>query len=96
MHKAISSKNAPSAIGAYAQAILANGILYISGQIPVNPKTGEIVIGIEEETHQVMRNIEAILNESGMTFSNVVKSSIFLRDMEQFPIVNAIYASYFH
>lgn len=95
MKKLISSNNAPSAIGPYSQAILANGILYISGQIPVVPQTGEILKGIEQETHQVMKNLSAILEEAGMSFSNVVKSQIFLKNMEDFPIVNEIYASYF-
>lgn len=95
MGKPISSTNAPSAIGAYSQAVLSNGILYISGQIPINPKTGEIISGIKEETQQIMENIQAILNEANMTFENVVKTSIFLKSMEDFPIVNKIYASFF-
>lgn len=95
MKKLISSDNAPQAIGAYSQAILSKGILYISGQIPVNPNTGKIVIGIAEETHQVMKNLKAILEQADMSFSNVVKTSIFLTDMNDFPIVNEIYASYF-
>lgn len=95
MGKPISSTNAPAAIGAYSQAILSNGILYISGQIPINPKTGEIISGIKEETQQVMENIQAILNEANMTFENVVKTSIFLKNMEDFLIVNEIYASFF-
>lgn len=94
MKKVISTPNAPAAIGPYAQAILANGILYISGQIPVNPATGEIVEGVEKETHQVMKNIEAILTASGMNFKNVVKATIFLKNMEDFSVVNDIYASY--
>lgn len=94
MKKVISTPNAPAAIGPYAQAILANGVLYISGQIPVNPATGEIVEGVEKETHQVMRNIEAILAASEMNFKNVVKTTIFLKNMEDFSVVNDIYASY--
>lgn len=95
MKKLISSDNAPQAIGAYSQAILSKGILYISGQIPVNPNIGKIVIGIAEETHQVMKNLKAILEQADMSFSNVVKTSIFLTDMNDFPIVDEIYASYF-
>lgn len=95
MKKLISSDNAPQAIGAYSQAILSKGILYISGQIPVNPNIGKIVIGIAEETHQVMKNLKAILEQADMSFSNVVKTSIFLTDMNDFPIVNKVYASYF-
>lgn len=96
MGKLIYSTSAPLAIGAYAQAIFVNGILYISGQIPINPKTGNIVFGIKEETYQVMENLQAILNETGMTFDNVVKTSIFLRNIDDFPIVDAIYASFFN
>lgn len=95
MKKTISTPLAPAAIGSYTQAVLANGILYISGQIPLNPQTGEIIVGIEAETHQVMKNLRAILEEVGLTFSHVVKTSIFLKNMEDFPIVNDIYASYF-
>lgn len=90
----ISTPNAPTAIGPYSQANFANGILYISGQIPVDPKTGELVDGIEKETHQVMKNLKAVLEEAGMTFSNVVKATIFLKNMEDFAKMNEIYASY--
>jgi 2-iminobutanoate/2-iminopropanoate deaminase len=85
MKKVINTVNAPAAIGPYSQANMANGVLYISGQIPVDPATGKLVEGIEKETHQVMKNLEAILTEAGMTFKNVVKASIFLKN---------IYASY--
>lgn len=94
MKKIVSTINAPAAIGPYSQAILAGGTLYISGQIPVNPATGELVEGIENETHQVMKNLEAILKETGLTFKNVVKASIFLKNMDDFATVNEIYASY--
>lgn len=94
MKKIISTTNAPAAIGPYSQANFANGVLYISGQIPVDPATGELVDGIEKETHQVMKNLEAILSEAGMTFGNVVKASIFLKNMDDFAVVNEIYASY--
>lgn len=94
MKKIISTHNAPSAIGPYAQANLCNGVLYISGQIPVNPSTGELVKGIKEETHQVMKNLKAVLEEAEMSFKNVVKSTIFLKDMNDFSAVNEIYASY--
>ena len=94
MKKIISTTNAPAAIGPYSQANFANGVLYISGQIPVDPATGELVDGIEKETHQVMKNLEAILSEAGMTFGNVVKASIFLKNMDDFGVVNEIYASY--
>ena len=91
----ISTPNAPLAIGSYSQAVLANGILYISGQIPINPETNEVISGIAEETHQVMKNLKAILSEAKMNFSHVVKTSIFLKNMEDFSIVNEIYDSYF-
>lgn len=94
MKKIISTTNAPAAIGPYSQANFANGILYISGQIPVNPENGKLVEGIEKETHQVMKNLEAILTEAGMTFKNVVKATIFLKNMDNFAVMNDIYASY--
>jgi len=91
MKKVISTQDAPLAIGAYSQAVLVDGILYISGQIPINPENGNLVEGIEEETHQVMKNLKTILHGA----SNVVKTSIFLTDMKNFPLVNDIYSSYF-
>lgn len=95
MKKTIHTLNAPQAIGPYSQAILANNLLFISGQIPANPQTREIVEEISEATHQVMKNLEAILTEAGADFSNVVKTTIFLKDMNDFTTVNEIYASYF-
>jgi 2-iminobutanoate/2-iminopropanoate deaminase len=94
MKKIVSTVNAPAAIGPYSQANFANGVLYISGQIPVDPATGKLVEGIEKETHQVMKNLEAILTEAEMTFKNVVKASIFLKSMDDFAVMNDIYASY--
>ena len=94
MKKIISTSEAPAAIGPYSQANFANGILYISGQIPLNPQTGKLEEGIEKETHQVMKNLEAILKEAGMTFKNVVKATIFLKNMDDFVVMNDIYASY--
>jgi|TARA_R110002126_G_scaffold269289_1_gene412996 2-iminobutanoate/2-iminopropanoate deaminase len=97
MKKIINTSNAPAPIGPYNQAILSNGTLYISGQIPLNPKNGELVSGdIKKETKQSMENLKAILTEAEMTFENVVKSSIFLSDMKQFTEVNEVYASYFN
>ena len=90
----ISTDNAPAAIGPYSQANFINGVLYISGQIPIDPKTGNLVDGIEKETHQVMKNLKAILEEANMSFSNVVKSTIFLKNMDDFAAMNQIYASY--
>ncbi|WFB66449.1 RidA family protein [Chryseobacterium sp. WX] len=94
MKQIINTVNAPAAIGPYSQANMANGVLYISGQIPVDPVTGKLVEGIEKETHQVMKNLEAILTEAGMTFKNVVKATIFLKSMDDFAVMNDIYASY--
>lgn len=97
MKKIINTKNAPAPVGPYNQAVLAGDTLYISGQIPIDPKTGELIKGsIAEETKQVMKNLEAILTEADMTFENVVKSSIFLSDMGDFQEVNAAYATYFN
>ena len=94
MKKIISTSEAPAAIGPYSQANFADGILYISGQIPLNPQTGKLEEGIEKETHQVMKNLEAILTEAGLTFKNVVKATIFLKNMDDFAVMNDIYASY--
>ncbi len=94
MKKLISTTNAPAAIGPYSQANFANGILYISGQIPLNSATGKLEEGITKATHQVMKNLEAILTEAGLTFKNVVKATIFLKNMDDFAVMNDIYASY--
>ena len=94
--KIISTPQAPSAIGPYNQSIKINDTLYISGQIPLLPKTMELVSGnIEEETHQVMKNLESIKNKAKMTFKNVVKSTIYLDNMKNFSKVNNVYGSYF-
>jgi len=96
MKKIISTNNAPSAIGPYSQAVEANGTLYVSGQIPINPQTGEVVEGgIKEQTEQVFRNINAILTEAGYSFSDVVKSTVFIADMSLFAEVNEVYGSYY-
>lgn len=95
MKKTIHTTKAPQAIGPYSQAIAAGNILFISGQIPADPETREIIHEIDVATHRVMKNLEAILNEAGASFSNVVKTSIFLKDMNDFATVNEIYASYF-
>ncbi len=92
--KIISTTKAPAAIGPYSQANFVNGVLYISGQIPIDPATGNLVDGIEKETHQVMKNLKAILEEAGLSFSNVVKATIFLKSMDDFAAMNEIYASY--
>lgn len=94
MKKTISTSGAPAAIGPYSQAVSSNGILYISGQIPLHPESGKLMEGIEKATHQVMQNLQAILEEAGMSFQNVVKSTIFLKNMDDFAVMNEIYASY--
>lgn len=96
LKKEISTTNAPAAIGPYSQAILTGNTLYVSGQIPLDPATGQIVEGgIKEQTVRVFENLKAILNEAGCTFANVVKAEVFLDDMNNFAAVNEIYASYF-
>ena len=96
MKKIITTTNAPAPIGPYNQAVLAGNTLYISGQIPIDPKTGDLVSGdIKKETEQSMQNLKAILTEAGMTFENVVKSSIFVKDMHQFSQINEVYGTYF-
>jgi len=96
MKKIIQIPGAPAPIGPYSQAILKNGTLYVSGQIPLNPKSGELVVeSIEAATKQVLENIGALLSEAGMDYSNVVKCSIFLKDLNDFAVVNGIYASFF-
>ena len=96
MKKVINTNSAPAPIGPYSQAVSANGFLFVSGQIPSNPATGEIVSGdIKAEAKQVMENIKAILTEVGLSFSNVVKTSIFLTDMGNFAQVNEVYGTYF-
>lgn len=96
MKKVIQIPGAPAPIGPYSQAILKNETLYVSGQIPLNPATGELVdSSIEASTTQVMENISALLNEAQMSMDNIVKCSIFLKDLGDFEAVNAIYGSYF-
>ena len=96
MKKALQIPNAPAPVGPYSQAILAGGMLFVSGQIPLNPTTGQLEMNsIGEATHRVIKNIDALLSEAGLTLDNVVKTSIFLKDLSDFQAVNGIYASYF-
>ncbi len=96
MKKIINTKSAPAPIGPYNQAVLSENTLYISGQIPMDSITGEMISGdIKKETAQCMQNVKVILEEAGMSFENVVKSSIFLKDMHQFSEVNEVYGSFF-
>jgi 2-iminobutanoate/2-iminopropanoate deaminase len=91
----INTASAPAPIGPYSQSVKAGGFLFISGQIAINPATGNVEANsIEEETHQAMKNIEAILTEAGLDFSAVVKTTIFLTDMALFGAVNEVYAGY--
>jgi 2-iminobutanoate/2-iminopropanoate deaminase len=90
------SPSAPAPIGPYSQAIQAGNMLFVSGQIAIQQSTGSLLIGsIEEETHQVMRNLEAVLSAANYTFKDIVKTTIFLKNMGDFPTVNTIYGSYF-
>lgn len=97
MKKIITTPNAPAHIGPYNQAILSGNTLYISGQTPINPATGALVSGtIEAETRQVMENLKAILEAADASFEQVVKASIFVKDMHQFKAINGVYGAYFN
>ncbi len=96
MKKIINTPKAPAPIGPYNQAVLVKDTLYISGQIPIDPSSGSLVEGdIKKETQQSMENLKAILEEAGMNFENVIKTSIFIKDMRQFSEINEVYGSYF-
>ncbi|TDE02753.1 RidA family protein [Flavobacterium sandaracinum] len=96
MKKIIFTEKAPAPIGPYNQAVLKGNTLYTSGQIAINPTTGELVTtSIEIETEQVMQNMKAVLEAAGMTFENVVKTTIFIMDMNDFVKINTVYGSYF-
>lgn len=97
MKKIIFTDNAPAPIGPYNQAILKGNTLYTSGQIAIHPKTGELITAnIKDETQQVMQNMKAVLETAGMTFENVVKTTIFIVNMDDFGTVNTVYGSYFN
>ncbi|WP_426065104.1 RidA family protein [Flavobacterium sp. DSP2-3-1] len=97
MKKIIFTENAPAPIGPYNQAVLSGNTLYTSGQIAINPATGELVTAtIETETEQVMQNMKAVLEAAEMTFDNVVKTTIFIMDMNDFAKINTVYGSYFN
>ncbi len=96
MKKIVFTENAPQAIGPYSQAVEINGMLFLSGQIPVDPSTGEFVKGgIAEQTTQVFENIKSVLCAAGFTLDDVVKTTVFLSDMSLFSAMNAVYATYF-
>jgi len=91
----VETPNAPAAIGPYSQAIKAGGFLFISGQIPIDPATGRMTVDTTSQTKQVMRNLEAILAAEGLTFADVVKTTIYLTNLDDFARVNEVYGSYF-
>jgi 2-iminobutanoate/2-iminopropanoate deaminase len=92
----VKTDHAPAPIGPYSQAVKANGFLFVSGQIAINPKTGAMMMeDITQETRQVMENIKAILSEAGCDFASIVKTTIFLKSMDDFAAVNEVYGSYF-
>jgi len=92
----VNTPKAPAPIGPYNQAVMVNGLLFISGQVCIDPASNELIKGdIKDETQQVMKNLQAILSEAGLDFSNVVKTTIFLTDMNQFAQVNEVYGSFF-
>ncbi len=97
MKKALLTNNAPAPIGPYSQAIQAGGVLYISGQIALDPSSGQVVTeNIEAETHQVLKNLGAILENAGLTFDHVLSCSVFVKDMNMFGRINEVYAQYFN
>ncbi len=93
--KEIKTNKAPAAIGPYSQAIISGNMLFTSGQIPVNPETGEIPEGVEAQAHQVLTNLKNLLEAAGSSINNVVKTSVFIKNMEDFATINEIYAKYF-
>ncbi|HMQ48099.1 MAG TPA: Rid family detoxifying hydrolase [Saprospiraceae bacterium] len=96
MKKIIRTDKAPAPVGPYNQAIIHNSTLYVSGQIALDPENGQLITeDIESETHQVMKNLQAILEEAGLTFADVVKVSIFVSDINNYGKINGVYAAYF-
>lgn len=95
MKKIISTENAPQAIGPYSQAVYYDGTLYVSGQLPINPETGKMPEGIKAQTDQALKNVKAILEEAKFTLDDVVKSTVLLKDINDFADMNEIYANYY-
>ena len=95
MKKQIICNKAPSAVGPYSQAIAVNGMLFVSGQLPINPNTGEVSDGIAEQTRQTLENIKSIVEEAGGTMGSVVKCSVFLTDFGEFAEMNEVYKEFF-
>jgi len=97
MKKTINTPDAPAPIGPYSQAVLSNGNLYLSGQIALDPDTGELITNnIVDETHQVMKNIQAIINAAGLNMGQIIKCSIFITNMDDFAEINEVYGTYFN
>ena len=95
--KVINTKKAPAAIGPYSQGVMVNNFLFISGQLPMDPETMEMVTGdIQQQTKQSLENIKAILEEAGLNFNNVIKTTVFIKDMDDFAKINEIYGNYFN
>jgi 2-iminobutanoate/2-iminopropanoate deaminase len=96
MKRVIETKNAPAAVGPYSQAVEANGTLYISGQLPIDPTTGQLVeADIKTQTEMVFQNIEGVLTEAGYAFNDVVKMTVLLKNMDDFAAMNEVYARYY-
>ena len=95
MKKIIATDQAPAAVGPYSQAVLVNGLLFVSGQIPVNPADGSVAESIEDQSHQALKNVGAILAEAGLGYEDVVKTTVLLADIAAFKAMNAVYAEYF-
>ena len=95
MKKIIATDKAPAAVGPYSQAVLVNGLLFVSGQIPVNPADGSVAESIEDQSHQALKNVGAILAEAGLSYEDVVKTTVLLADIADFKAMNAVYAEYF-
>lgn len=92
----IQTKNAPAAIGPYSQGVIANGFLYTAGQVAINPETGQVIEGdIKAQTRRAMENVKAILDAAGTTFAHVVKTTVFIKDMNEFTAMNEVYGEYF-
>ena len=95
MKKIIATDQAPAAVGPYSQAVLVNGLLFVSGQIPVNPADGSVAESIEDQSHQALKNVGAILAEAGLSYEDVVKTTVLLADIADFKAMNTVYAEYF-
>ena len=93
--KTVSTEKAPAAIGPYAQAQITGGLVFTSGQIPIIPETGTIAVGLEAQAHQVFKNVSELLKAAGSDISRVVKTTVFIKDMNDFAAINAVYAQYF-